>query len=305
MWRVAGAAALIAAAGGAAPVDAQTARVAIVAAPGATPVAETADVRSKLMGTGLFQSVAVIDVSNSSGYTPTLAELLQYDAVLTWSNSVYHDAVALGNVLADYVDAGGGVVVAPLANITIVHLEGRWRPAYEIIPAPAANAVTTGAATLGTVVLPGHPIMAGVGTFSGGAASVRPTLTTLTAHGVLVARWSDGKVLAAASSQYPGRADLGFYPPSADFQSGFWLPSTDGARLMANALLSTIHPRACYANCDGSTVAPILNVSDFVCFQNRYAAGDTYANCDGSTVPPVLNVTDFICYLNRYAGGCP
>ena len=30
---------------------------------------------------------------------------------------------------------------------------------------------------------------------------------------------------------------------------------------------------ACYANCDGSTIAPILNVSDFICFQQKFAAG--------------------------------
>ena len=30
-----------------------------------------------------------------------------------------------------------------------------------------------------------------------------------------------------------------------------------------------------------------------------------YANCDGGTVPPVLNVLDFNCFLNRFATGCP
>jgi len=60
----------------------------------------------------------------------------------------------------------------------------------------------------------------------------------------------------------------------------------------------------CYANCDNSTIAPILNVSDFICFQTKYAAGDPYANCDGSTIPPVLNVSDFICYQTKYAAGC-
>ncbi len=29
-----------------------------------------------------------------------------------------------------------------------------------------------------------------------------------------------------------------------------------------------------------------------------------YANCDGSTTPPVLNVLDFTCFLNRFAAGC-
>lgn len=61
----------------------------------------------------------------------------------------------------------------------------------------------------------------------------------------------------------------------------------------------------CFANCDGSSVAPVLNVNDFVCFQARYAAGDPGANCDGSTVQPILNVYDFICFQNRYAIGCP
>jgi hypothetical protein len=61
----------------------------------------------------------------------------------------------------------------------------------------------------------------------------------------------------------------------------------------------------CYANCDGSTIAPILNVNDFACFLNMYAAGETSANCDGSTIEPVLNVNDFACFLNAYAVGCP
>ena len=61
---------------------------------------------------------------------------------------------------------------------------------------------------------------------------------------------------------------------------------------------------SCYANCDGSTTPPALNVLDFACFLNRFAAGDPYANCDSSTTPPVLNVLDFACFLNRFAAGC-
>ncbi len=60
----------------------------------------------------------------------------------------------------------------------------------------------------------------------------------------------------------------------------------------------------CYANCDASTIAPILNVNDFTCFLNKFAAADTYANCDGSTTPPTLNILDFVCFLNRFAAGC-
>jgi hypothetical protein len=71
---------------------------------------------------------------------------------------------------------------------------------------------------------------------------------------------------------------------------------------------------ACYANCDGSSVEPVLNVDDFTCFINEFAAGSSlppaqqvshYANCDGSTVAPALNVDDFTCFINRFASGCP
>jgi hypothetical protein len=70
----------------------------------------------------------------------------------------------------------------------------------------------------------------------------------------------------------------------------------------------------CYANCDGSTTPPILNVEDFVCFVSEFAAAlllppqqqlTHYANCDESTTTPVLNVEDFICFVSKFATGCP
>jgi 6-phosphogluconolactonase (cycloisomerase 2 family) len=70
----------------------------------------------------------------------------------------------------------------------------------------------------------------------------------------------------------------------------------------------------CYANCDGSTQPPILNVEDFTCFINEFAVGlalppaqqlEHYANCDGSTQAPILNVEDFTCFITQFAAGCP
>jgi len=85
-----------------------------------------------------------------------------------------------------------------------------------------------------------------------------------------------------------------------------WAPSGGGGAytiaLQGSCFVST--GPACYPNCDGSSVPPILNVSDFICFQTKYAAGDPYANCDGSTTPPILNVSDFICFQTKYAAGC-
>jgi hypothetical protein len=66
-------------------------------------------------------------------------------------------------------------------------------------------------------------------------------------------------------------------------------------------------PPLCRANCDGSLQSncPTLNVLDFNCFLNRFAAQDNRANCDGSTIPPALNVLDFNCFLNAFTAGCP
>lgn len=95
-----------------------------------------------------------------------------------------------------------------------------------------------------------------------------------------------------------------------DYASGI---SADGLTIAGMGQDSSGHTRGwvahlgttCIANCDGSTSSPVLNISDFICFLTRYAAGDPYANCDGSTSPPILNVNDFVCFQAKFAAGCP
>jgi hypothetical protein len=275
--------------------------VAILAA---TTADDIADVQSRLTGTGLFPQVVV--VSNVQTATPSLAYLQQFSALLTWSNQNYASGAALGDVLADYVDAGGGVVTAIFTNTSTTanrFLAGRWDTTYQIIP--NGGGTTSGARTLGTIVIPGHPLMNGVSTLATSSTSFSPTQTTLTPHGLLVAQWDNNKVLAAVSSTRPRRVDIGLYPPSTTSNSTGWVPTSDGARFMANALLYAGRPlNTCYANCDASTAAPVLNVADFTCFLQKFAAGDAYANCDSSTAAPVLNVADFTCFLQKFAAGC-
>jgi len=86
--------------------------------------------------------------------------------------------------------------------------------------------------------------------------------------------------------------------------TGDFLFSTFGGGNRVIVVRGFFPPPQCYANCDGTLVAPYLNVNDFICFQTKFSQGDPYANCDGSTVPPVLNVNDFICFINAYAQGC-
>jgi hypothetical protein len=87
--------------------------------------------------------------------------------------------------------------------------------------------------------------------------------------------------------------------PGWFYVSSFWEAGWDNVELR---LAGGGTP--CYGNCDGSTATPVLNVADFTCFLQRYAAGESYANCDESTSVPVLNVADFTCFLQRYAQGC-
>jgi hypothetical protein len=78
----------------------------------------------------------------------------------------------------------------------------------------------------------------------------------------------------------------------------------DGQSVTSDRGVFSINPSVCYANCDGSTVSPILNINDFQCFISAFAAYDPYANCDGSTNDPILNVNDFQCFLNAFSAGC-
>ena len=78
-----------------------------------------------------------------------------------------------------------------------------------------------------------------------------------------------------------------------------------GSGQPATGVARWVNCTPCYPNCNGSTTQPFLNVNDFACFLNAFAAGLPYANCDASTVPPVLNVNDFFCFINQFAAGCP
>jgi hypothetical protein len=277
--------------------------------------ARYADIRNKLLATGQFPEVVSYPVT---GVTPTLEYLQQFSSVLLWSNGSFLSGEELGNVLADYVDGGGGVVVAVHANISSTvnrFLAGRWDDSYRIITQACGNA-SAGSHYLGTILVPGHPILENVNTFAGVSGLGRPSCTTLTSHGQKVALWEDDKTLVAVSTTRPNRVDLGSHPASTDSSaSNGWIASTDGAILFANALrfVQGGGPPVCYANCDGSTTPPILNVEDFTCFINEFAAAQSlpheqqlthYANCDQSTTAPVLNVEDFTCFINQFAQGC-
>lgn len=242
--------------------------VAIIAAAASTIDAPFfTDPRDRLMASGQFASVTVINAGNS---TPDLSELTTFDAVLVWSNLSFADADTLGDNLVDYVNGGGGVVVAVFANSSVTNgrsLGGRWQAnVYDVIP--TAGDTTTGPATLGSILLPGHALVAGVTSFDGGSSSFRPTTTSLVDSGILIAQWSDGSTLVAVREDTIGsRVDLGFYPPSdAVLPVNFWDQTTDGDQLMVNALLYAAQRTPLTlgdADSDGD-----VDLDDFIVFEN-------------------------------------
>lgn len=118
---------------------------------------------------------------------PTLAQLLQYNIVYAFSYSGWSDPVAMGNVLADYEDAGGVVVVGAVAWLQGGStLAGRWMTGgYS--PYNLTN-VALSSNNMANITNPGHPLMQGVNSLS---ASYR-TGVTLATGATSVADWTDG-----------------------------------------------------------------------------------------------------------------
>jgi V8-like Glu-specific endopeptidase len=55
----------------------------------------------------------------------------------------------------------------------------------------------------------------------------------------------------------------------------------------------------CYPDCTGEGM---LDVFDFLCFQDAFTLMDPYADCDGNTT---FDVFDFLCFQDAFVTGCP
>ena len=106
-----------------------------------------------------------VDLFDASSSTPTLAQLEAYTEVVAFSNNPYADPVGMGDVLADYQDAGGIVVATTFDWFgPPFGLDGRWMTGgYTPFTYPATANFAN--ANLGTYD-PSHPLMQGVTTLS-------------------------------------------------------------------------------------------------------------------------------------------
>ncbi len=195
------------------------------------------DVQNKIAATGRVPGS--VDTFFTGLGTPSAEMLAGYDAVLTFTDQGSQNAALLGDRLADYVDAGGGVVQAAASWHPEVPLGGRWQSGGY---SPLTYAVLSEGTELfiGTRHLPAHPVLSGVAAFSGGTASYHHT-GTLAAGATAVADWTNGAPLVVEMPGFAGGIiGLNFYPPSSDARDDFWRTSTDGDLLLANALAYVI-----------------------------------------------------------------
>src|SRR5262245_48807733 len=200
-----------------------------------------ADLQGKLTAFGFFPAV---DAFDAGAATPTLVDLQAYDALLVVSDFDFSDSVALGDVVADYIDAGGAVV---LSEFTISDpgtdtLEGRFATDdYYVIPRAPSNGGDTG--PFGMLAFDGgHPIFDGVSSFAGGTNGFRPEGSVVPAAYNLLAVWDDGASTPLVATRGIGgvlRADLGFFPVTDDAFADGLDASTDAMRIVANTLLWT------------------------------------------------------------------
>lgn len=217
------------------------------------------DIVSKVTaaGVGLYE---VTNLTGCSLATPSLATLQQYDSVLVWSDCLFANSTTLGNVLADYVDGGGRVVLASHAWWAYTHsgtltLDIRGRFASEgYNPLQLGNSGVGGPIWSLVADVPASPLLAGVNSVT--VLGIDNT-TSIAPGATLVAHVTPGNHPLVA---YKGNVvALNFFPASNHVQGGGWVASTDGARLIANALLFNATPPDTSAPTASPSQAPIAN----------------------------------------------
>jgi len=179
---------------------------------------------------------------NSMGHTVTvmnnpigltLADLSGFQAVLVASNNVFSEPTNIGNVLAAFVDAGGGVV------LTEFSFQGQWALGGGIMTAgyspfttdPLSGGYSFGG-TLSTIFDPGNPVFNGLTT--GNVTTQFQANVGLDPGAFLIASWDSGRLAIARNSG--GKVWAVNLFPDENYTTG-----VDAQRLIANALNESIN----------------------------------------------------------------
>ena len=282
-------------------------------------------VKEQLDCSGEFASVETIDVRLA---TPSLQDLQEFHAVLVYTEVPPADRDGLGDVLADYLASGAGVVLSAGTLEPTFGPGGRlatdgWLPSS---PAPLE------ARQPGGTLMPdpthawlpgttGHPTTNGVNYIDMGAMAPRHTALTLAKGVTTTMMWDDG-VPAVVAKEPASVADgrvvlLNLWPVPESAQPGSWplevtspwdtgiQLDTDVDRVIANSLLWTLQYARPASTCVNELFLQDLDCDTLDAAEER-AIDPLDPECDNPAYydaygQPVVNADAFFDYFSH---GC-
>ena len=273
------------------------------------------DVQINLTSDGRIPDVDIYEIEGAS---PDAADLAQYDAVFVYAEQPFLDPEGLGDLLADYVDGGGGLVVGAYAFSNGHNLGGRLvADGYVPLTLNGTDSGVAGPQRMIREVRPygTHEVFLNVVNFYGGPGSFHSAGVQVAPGAELLARWENGEPLVAVSEPSAGRVvALNFFPPSnllAPYYppaAQFWdavfyppdgsdpIPTTQGAQLMTSAVLWSIGQTT---TCFNTLITQDLNCNG-VDEQYEGVVDPLEPECDG--VDPATRNQDW--YFDYAVFGC-
>ncbi len=243
-----------------------------------------------LVSTGLLSPMDISHFDCESS-TPVLADLIPYDAILVWSRYAFRDQTALGDVLRDYVDQGGGLVIAPYAftdDIVGGHafLDGNIMGDEYSPFRRSGPLLTSGRLAPETVLYPGHPYFSDVAldsvVYTVTTDYSEPQLNSLDA--ILHAQDTGGYNLIAENSA-GNICGVNIYP-------GILLEeATLDSRLLVTNMLLTV------SGCNATpTATPIASDCSILCLSSDYSNSIAYV--EPALVSTGLLSSKYIFHMN-------
>jgi hypothetical protein len=148
-------------------------------------------------------NVAGIKIKNGENFTPDLAYLQSYDMVVVDCGNAFGDAKAVGDVLADFVDRGGRIVITGFClagSSSGANLAGRIVDPKYLPVAPAKISFNDSLGREVPITVENHPITDGVK-----ALYSKATLEfkDVVGDGRPLGHWANGRLIGAYSASKP------------------------------------------------------------------------------------------------------
>lgn len=190
-------------------------------------------------------------VSSFNAYqgTPTWDDIKDYSRIIIYSDSYngygFQNSASLGNLMADYVDAGGGLVVAmgALCNGGSYYMSGRFQSGgYYALNPGGYHYYLSGYSGFSAPDY-NHPVLAGVSNcywyyYGYTYISYQPNVAS-GAKSIATFNYNGYQMVAEKTVNGVATVDINFFPMNA-YNTGFWPGYTgDQDKLIRNALMYT------------------------------------------------------------------